>query len=210
MSRYLGPVCRLCRREGEKLYLKGAKCYSPKCAIDRKSYPPGQHGQANTRRKVQDYGLQLREKQKARRIYGVLERQFRRYFDEAARVPGVTGEELLRQLERRLDNVVYRLGLAASRREARQLVSHRHFAVNGRTVNIPSYQVREGDVVAVRDGSREQAPIMAALQQSRGRRTPAWVEMDPAALRGRVQWLPARDEIDTDVREQMIVEFYSR
>ena len=210
MSRYLGPVCRLCRREGEKLYLKGAKCYSPKCAIDRKSYPPGQHGQANTRRKVQDYGLQLREKQKARRIYGVLERQFRRYFDEAARVPGVTGEELLRQLERRLDNVVYRLGLAAARREARQLVSHRHFAVNGRTVNIPSYQVREGDVVAVRDGSREQAPIMAALQQSRGRRTPAWVEMDPAALRGRVQWLPARDEIDTDVREQMIVEFYSR
>ncbi|NLC58707.1 MAG: 30S ribosomal protein S4 [Armatimonadetes bacterium] len=210
MSRYIGPVCRLCRREGEKLYLKGAKCYSPKCPVDKKTYPPGQHGQMQTRRKVQEYGLQLREKQKARRIYGVLERQFRGYFDEANRLPGVTGEELLRLLERRLDNVVYRLGLAVSRKEARQLVVHRHIAVNGRTVNVPSFLVRVGDTIAVRDGSKEEPPIVAALQQARGRRTPQWLEFEPDQMRGRVQWLPSRDEIDTDIAESLIVEFYSR
>ncbi len=210
MSRYIGPVCRLCRREAAKLYLKGAKCYSPKCPVDRKSYPPGQHGQMQTRRKVQDYGLQLREKQKARRIYGVLETQFHHYFEEAERLTGVTGENLLRLLEQRLDNVVYRLGLAASRKEARQLVVHRHFAVNGRTVNVPSYLVRAGDTISVRDGSKEDPPIVAALASSRGRRTPQWLEFDEDQRRGRVQWLPTREEIDTDIREQLIVEFYSR
>ncbi|HHX41592.1 MAG TPA: 30S ribosomal protein S4 [Armatimonadetes bacterium] len=210
MSRYTGPVCRLCRREGEKLYLKGARCYSPKCPVDRRPYPPGQHGQMQSRRKIQDYGLQLREKQKARRIYGVMETQFRHYFAEADRSKGVTGEELLRLLERRLDNVVYRLGLAASRKEARQLVTHRHFAVNGRTVNVPSYLIRAGDTISVRDGHRDEPPIVAAVQQSRGRRTPQWLEFDHDQLRGKVQWLPNRDEIDTDIREQLIVEFYSR
>ncbi|NLB94113.1 MAG: 30S ribosomal protein S4 [Armatimonadetes bacterium] len=210
MSRYTGPVCRLCRREGERLYLKGARCYSPKCPVDRRPYPPGQHGQMQSRRKVQDYGLQLREKQKARRIYGVLETQFRHYFSEADRSKGVTGEELLRLLERRLDNVVYRLGFAASRKEARQLVTHRHFAVNGRTVNVPSYLIRAGDTISVREGHRDEPPIVAALQQARGRRTPPWLEFDPDQLQGKVQWLPNRDEIDTDIREQLIVEFYSR
>ncbi|MBI3948786.1 MAG: 30S ribosomal protein S4 [Armatimonadetes bacterium] len=211
MSRYVGPVCRQCRREGEKLYLKGARCYSPKCAVDKKTYPPGQHGQAQTRRsKVQAYGIQLRAKQKARRIYGVLERQFRGYFDEAARQKGVTGEALLQLLERRLDNVVYRMGMAASRKEARQLVGHRHLAVNGRTVNIPSFLVRPGDVVAVREASKEEPPIVEALQQARGRRIPPWLEVDFEEKRGRVQWLPSREEIDTNVQEQLIVGFYSR
>ncbi|HEX2999523.1 MAG TPA: 30S ribosomal protein S4 [Armatimonadota bacterium] len=210
MSRYVGPVCRLCRREGEKLYLKGAKCYSAKCPVDKRTYPPGQHGQRQTRRKVQDYGLQLREKQKTRRIYGVLERKFRNYFDEAERLKGVTGEELLRLLERRLDNVVYRLGFGASRKEARQLITHRHFSLNGRTVNVPSILIRPGDIVAVRDGSKEEVPIVNAMQQSRGRRLPAWLEIDAAEMRGRVLWLPAREEIDTQVQEQLIVEFYSR
>lgn len=210
MSRYIGPVCRLCRREAGKLYLKGAKCYGKSCPVEKRAYPPGQHGQTQTRRKVQNYGLQLREKQKARRIYGVLEKQFHNYFEEAERHKGVTGEELLRLLERRLDNVVYRLGLARSRKEARQLVTHRHFAVNGRTVNVPSFLVRAGDTISVRDGSREEPPIVAALQEARGRRTPAWLEFDAEQMRGRVLWLPTRDEIDTGINEQLIVEFYSR
>lgn len=210
MSKYLGPVCRQCRREGEKLYLKGTRCYSPRCALEKKAYAPGQHGQAQMRRKVQGYGVQLREKQKARRIYGVLERQFRRYFEEAERRKGLTGEVLLQLLERRLDNVVYRMGFAVSRRQARQLVAHRHFSVNGQTVNIPSFLVRPGDVVAVREGSKEEPPIVEAIRQARGRRIPSWLEVDFDEMRGRVQWLPSRDEIDTDIQEQLIVEFYSR
>ncbi|MDH7569207.1 MAG: 30S ribosomal protein S4 [Armatimonadota bacterium] len=210
MSRYVGPVCRMCRREGEKLFLKGTKCYGPKCSVESHAYPPGQHGKEQTRRKVQGYGLQLREKQKLRRIYGVLESQFRAYFAEAARKKGVTGEVLLRLLEQRLDNVVYRLGFASSRREARQLVTHRHFSVNGRTVNVPSYLVRAGDVIAVRDGSKEEPPIVSAVQAARGRRTPQWLEVDAENLRGKVLWLPSREEIDTDVQESLIVEFYSR
>lgn len=210
MSKYLGPVCRQCRREGEKLYLKGTRCYSPRCALEKKAYAPGQHGQAQMRRKVQGYGVQLREKQKARRIYGVLERQFRRYFEEAERRKGLTGEVLLQLLERRLDNVVYRMGFAVSRRQARQLVAHRHFSVNGQTVNIPSFLVRPGDVVAVREGSKEEPPIVEAIRQARGRRIPSWLEVDFDEMRGKVQWLPSRDEIDTDIQEQLIVEFYSR
>jgi small subunit ribosomal protein S4 len=203
------PVCRLCRREGVKLFLKGEKCVS-KCTLERRnSVPPGQHGLAR-RRKVSDYGIQLRAKQRARRLYGVLETQFRHYFEKAERSHGVTGTVLLQQLERRLDNVVYRLGFAASRREARQLVSHRHFSVNGRTVNVPSYQVRPGDVVAVRDGSRQSQPITQAQELIQGRPVPEWLSLDSANLRGTVVRAPDRSEMDAIIDEQLIVEYYSR
>ncbi|BAD42030.1 30S ribosomal protein S4 [Symbiobacterium thermophilum] len=207
MARYTGPVCRLCRREGVKLYLKGEKCYSDKCPIVKRATPPGQHGAS--RRKPTEYAIQLREKQKARRYYGVLERQFERYFEMASRKKGVTGEVLLQTLERRLDNVVYRMGFAASRAEARQIVKHSHIEVNGRKVNIPSYLVREGDVVAVRESSREHKRIKE-LAAAATRTVPAWLSVDPEALRGTVLRLPNRDEIDTPVQEQLIVEFYSR
>lgn len=207
MARYTGPVCRLCRREGVKLYLKGEKCYSDKCPVVKRATPPGQHGAS--RRKPTEYAIQLREKQKARRYYGVLERQFERYFEMAARKKGVTGEVLLQTLERRLDNVVYRMGFAASRAEARQIVKHSHIEVNGRKVNIPSYLVREGDVVAVRESSREHKRIKE-LAAAATRTVPAWLSVDPEALRGTVLRLPNRDEIDTPVQEQLIVEFYSR
>jgi small subunit ribosomal protein S4 len=201
------PVCRLCRREGVKLFLKGEKCMT-KCTLDRRQQlPPGQHGAAR-RRKVSDYGVQLRAKQRARRLYGVLETQFRHYFDRAERSHGVTGTVLLQQLERRLDNVVYRLGFAASRREARQLVSHRHFAVNGRTVNIPSAQVRPGDVVSVREKSRKLLAIENA--QSLSRQVPEWLSLDADTLRGTVLRLPERTEMDPFIDEQLIVEYYSR
>lgn len=207
MARYTDAVCRLCRREGVKLYLKGEKCYSDKCPVVKRATPPGQHGAA--RRKMSEYAIQLREKQKARRFYGVLEKQFERYFDLATRKKGVTGEVLLQTLERRLDNVVYRLGFAASRAEARQLVKHSHIEVNGRKVNIPSYLIREGDVIAVRESSRDHKRVKE-LQAAGPRQVPAWLSLEPEALRGTVLRMPNRDEIDAPVQEHLIVELYSR
>jgi len=207
VANYHGPVCRFCRREGAKLYLKGERCYTPKCAIERRAVPPGQHGQAR-RRKTSDYGLQLRAKQKARRTYGLLEQQFRRYFEMAEREGGVTGLNLLRHLELRLDNIVYRLGLGSSRKQARQLVSHRHFEVNGRTVNIPAFQVKPGDEIKVRKG---ESPVIAvALDASRVRTVPSWLAFNESEKSGKVLTLPEREEMETGVEEQLIVEFYSR
>jgi small subunit ribosomal protein S4 len=208
MAVYNGPVCRLCRRDGVKLFFKGERCYTSKCAIERRKYPPGQHGQRQ--RKLEEYGRQLREKQKLKRIYRILERQFRNYFDEAIRRRGVTGETLLQLLETRLDNVVYRLGFGLSRRQSRQLVNHGHFLVNGKRVNIPSYQVRIGDVVAVAPKSREAGAIVEAVRLQAGRRTPVWLSLDLAAMSGRMEAIPSRDQIDTQVEEQLVVEFYSR
>jgi len=210
MARYRGAVCRLCRREGVRLHLKGERCLSGKCAIEKRPYPPGEHGQKRTRRRISDYGIQLREKQKLRRMYGILERQFRRYFAQATRRSGVTGEALLQFLERRLDNVVWRLGFASSRALARELVNHGHFAVNDRPVNIPSYQVRQGDTVAVTGSSRSLPPIVASVATAGGRRLPPWLEIEGDAMRGTVLSLPARDEIDTQIQEELVVEFYSR
>lgn len=208
MARQMAPVCRLCRREGEKLYLKGDKCYSDKCPVDRRTYPPGQHGRE--RRKLSDYALHLREKQKLRRIYGVLERQFRRYYYDAARKKGVTGELLLQTLEMRLDNVLYRLGFAASRPQARQLVNHGHFLVNGRKVDIPSYQLRPGDVIKPKPASMSLDLLQANMEAARQRGLPDWLELDPDQMEGRVKATPTRDQIDTNVKEALIVEFYSR
>jgi small subunit ribosomal protein S4 len=207
VANYHGPVCRFCRREGAKLYLKGERCYTPKCAIERRAVPPGIHGQAR-RRKTSDYGLQLRAKQKARRTYGLLEKQFRNYFDMAQREPGVTGINLLRHLELRLDNVIYRMGLGSSRKQARQLVSHRHFEVNGRTVNVASYRLKPGDTIKVR-GS-DDAAIQTAIEGSRVRPAPSWVSFNEDELTGRVLALPERGEMEMGVEEQLIVEFYSR
>lgn len=208
MARYTESVCRLCRREGLKLYLKGDRCYTPKCAVDRRAYAPGQHGQG--RKKVSEYGLQLREKQKARRIYGVLEGQFRRYFEKAERQQGVTGENLLRLLERRMDNVIYRIGLGASRNEARQLVRHGHFTVNGHKVNIPSYLIKVGDVIAVRDKSKGSPRIKELLERAADRTQPEWLEYVADQARARVVALPVREQIDAPVKEHLIVELYSR
>lgn len=208
MARYTGPRCRLCRREGIKLYLKGDRCYTRRCVLERRSYAPGQHGHA--RKKATEYGLQLREKQKAKRIYGVLETQFRNYFERAERQSGITGENLLRLLERRLDNVVYRAGLAASRSEARQLVRHGHFTVNGRKVNIPSYLVRPGDVIAVRERSRNSVRIKELMERAADQRPPAWLSYDGERAEARVLALPTREEIDVPVQEHLIVELYSR
>lgn len=210
MARYTGPTCRLCRREGVRLYLKGERCSSAKCAIEKRPYPPGDTSQRRFRRRVSDYGIQLREKQKVRRIYGVLERQFRRYFAEAARRSGVTGEVLLQLLEMRLDNVVWRLGLASSRAQARILICHGHFAVNGRRVSIPSYQVRPGDVVGVGESSRNLPPITAAAASAGGRRLPSWLQVEGDAMTAKVVSVPTRAEIDTQVQEGMVVEYYSR
>lgn len=206
MARYTDAVCRLCRREGVKLYLKGQKCYSDKCPVTKRNTPPGMHGVS--RRKVSEYGVQLREKQKARRFYGVLEKQFERYFEVSARKKGVTGETLLQTLERRLDNVVYRMGFAASRAEARQVVKHSHIDVNGRKVNIPSYLVREGDVVSVREGSRDHKRVKELSDVAHA--FPGWLSVEPEALRGTILRLPNRDEIDAPVQEHLIVELYSR
>lgn len=203
------PVCRRCRREGVKLYLKGDKCYSRKCPAEKRAFPPGQHGH-NMQRKLSDYGMQLREKQKMRRIYGVLERQFRNYMKESIRRPGVTGDTLLQLLELRLDNVVYRLGLSSSRAQARQFVGHYHILVNGKRVNIPSYQLKIGDVIDVKDDSKKIVPLVAAVKGSTGRAMPAWLKFDADSFHGEVLSLPLRDEIDTDVQESLIVEFYSR
>jgi small subunit ribosomal protein S4 len=199
----------LCRREGLKLFLKGDRCFSPKCAIEKRGYPPGQHGQRR-RVKVTDYGLQLREKQKMKRIYGVLERQFRKYFRMAERQKGITGEALLRLLERRLDNVVYRFGFSSSRAEARQMVKHGHFLVNGRRVDIPSYLVRSGDHIHVSEKSRELLAISAALEGAKKRGLPSWLELDSQAMRGVILALPAREDIAIPVQEQLVVGLYSK
>jgi len=209
MARYVGPVCRLCRREAMKLFLKGERCYTEKCAIEKRNTPPGQV----TRRrkpKLVGYGLQLREKQKVKRIYGVLENQFRRYFEMADRQRGITGVTLLQLLERRLDNVAYRVGFATSRSQARQLVRHGHFLVNGRRVTVPSFSVRIGDIVSVHDSSRANATIAHAIEEVKGRGIPEWVELDPAAISGRVVSLPTREQINLPVQEQLIVELYSK
>ena len=208
MAKYNDAVCRLCRREGVKLYLKGEKCYSPKCILEKRPYPPGKSSDRGRRAKVSDYGIRLREKQKARRIYGVMEKQFKRYFDMASREKGLTGENLIRLLERRLDNVVYRLGFASSRREARQLVSHGHFLINGRSTNIPSYLVKVGDTIKVKDKSKDIEPIQRGLSYEKA--TPLWLELDMESLTGKVVDLPKREDVDIDIKEQLIVEFYSR
>ncbi|MFZ5854118.1 MAG: 30S ribosomal protein S4 [Chloroflexota bacterium] len=208
MARYTESVCRLCRREGTKLFLKGSRCYTKKCAFERRPSPPGQHGVR--RRKVGDYGVQLREKQKVRRVYAVLERQFRNYFDLAEARPGVTGENLLRMLELRLDNVVYRLGFAGSRAQARQLVGHGHFAVNGRPTSIPSFQLKPGDRVAVRESRASREPFKMAKETLRSHQAPEWLSVEPANLAGTVVDLPRRDQMPLDLNEQLVVEYYSR
>ncbi len=208
MARYKGSVCRLCRREGIKLFLKGDRCYTDKCAITKRAYGPGQHGQR--RKKVSEYGLQLREKQKARRFYGILEKQFRNYFVEADRQKGVTGENLLRLLERRLDNVVFRLGLAGSRPEARQLVRHGHFTLNGKKVNIPSLLVKVGDEIAVKEKSISNPKFKEIAEAAMHKTPPAWLEVDKENLRGRVLAMPNREDIDIPIEEHLIVELYSR
>ena len=208
MARYTGADCRLCRREGAKLFLKGDRCYTEKCAIERRNYAPGEAGKK--RIKESEYRNQLREKQKTKRIYGVLEKQFRHYYDMANRQKGVTGENLLRILESRLDNVVYRLGFAKSRAEARQQVRHGHITVNGRRVDIPSFQVKAGDVVAVADKAKDLLPIKEALISSEHMAVPAWLEVDIEKLKGTVLQLPTRDQIDLDIDAQLIVELYSK
>lgn len=208
MARYTGAVCRLCRREGEKLFLKSDRCYTDKCAIERRKYPPGQHWQS--RPKPSDYGLQLREKQKLKRLYGVLERQFRRYFEIASRKKGVTGEALLQLLELRLDNIVNRLGFASGIRQARQLVTHGHVLVNGRKVNIPSYNLRAGDVIEIREKSKNLELIKESLEKAQHRGIPSWLELDATNMRGKVLRVPSRDEIPVVAREQLVVELYSK
>jgi small subunit ribosomal protein S4 len=209
VARYIGPVCRLCRREGTKLFLKGDRCHSEKCAIERRNVPPGQHGKAR-RPRMQGYGLQLREKQKVRRIYGVLENQFRRYFEKAALRKGITGELLLQYLEQRLDNVVFRAGLASSRSQARQLVRHSHFRLNGRKANIPSISVEPGDVIEVRQGSRKAKIILTNQETVMHQTVPTWLEMDQENLKIRVLSTPQRQEIAQPIDEQLIVELYSK
>jgi len=209
MARYTNAVCKLCRREGEKLFLKGSRCTTDKCSYERRGYPPGQHGQ-NMRRKVSGYGIQLREKQKVRRIYGILEKQFHNYYVKAARAKGITGENLLSFLERRLDNFVYRLGFAPSRNSARQLVSHRHFTVNDRIVDIPSFTLRPGDIVKVREKSKNLDLIHSALKDSDRSVDIPWLRLNKAALEGELLEVPKRAEIPVVVSEQLIVELYSK
>lgn len=208
MARYTGASCRLCRREGQKLFLKGERCYSDKCAIARRQYAPGQHGQ--NRKKISEYGLQLREKQKAKRYYGVLESQFAKYFDMAERKAGMTGENLLKILESRFDNIVYRLGFAGSRKEARQLVLHNHFTVNGKKANIPSMLLKAGDVVAVTEKSRTSDKIKAIVEANSARPVPKWLDVDSNTLTGKVVEMPSREDIDLEVEEHLIVELYSK
>ncbi|HUK21327.1 MAG TPA: 30S ribosomal protein S4 [Gemmatimonadales bacterium] len=211
MARYTGPVCRLCRREGTKLFLKGTRCLTEKCAVERRAYPPGQHGQSGgRRRKASEYAKQLREKQKVRRIYGISERQFRNIFNRVLKEPGVTGEALLVALESRLDNLVYRLGFAVSRKQARQLVRHRHIAVNGRILDVPSYRVKPGDEVKVVEASRELAQVRAALEQSVRGQPVSWIQVDTEKALGRMTERPTRDAIPIAAQEQLIVELYSK
>ena len=210
MARYAGPVCRLCRREGMKLFLKGERCYAEKCAIEKRNVPPGQQGRRRRPSKVMGYGSQLREKQKVKRTYGVLENQFRRYFAAAERQRGITGETLLQLLERRLDNVVYRLGLATSRPQARQLVRHGHVQENGRRADIPSLSLKAGDAVSVRQRSAKQPAILYAMEEVKGRGIPDWLGFDASTMTGRVAALPTREQINLPVQEQLIVELYSK
>lgn len=208
MARYIGAVCRICRREGEKLFIKGDRCYTEKCAIERRKYPPGQHGQGF--KKLSDYGVQLREKQKVRKMYGLLEKQFRRYFYDADRAKGITGEVLLQLIERRLDTIVFRMGFAPNRRRARQLIGHGHILVNGKKVNLPSYSIKRGDLVEVKEASRDMAEIVDSLSKSEHRGLPGWVEVESANFQGKVLHIPSRDEIQLPVQEQLIVELYSK
>lgn len=211
MGRYTGPVCKLCRREGQKLFLKGPKCYTEKCPVDRRTYPPGQHGPAQARRRKQsEYATQLREKQKVKRIYGLHEKQFRNLFEKAVIQPGVTGANLLVNLETRLDNIVYRLGLSSSRSQARQLVRHRHVEVNGRVVDVPSYHVRVGDEIAVKAKDRDMFPVQEALAARTRATTPEWLALDDKNRVGRVIRVPERQDISLAVQEQLIVELYSK
>jgi len=209
MARYIGPVCRLCRREDAKLFLKGDRCFTDKCGYERRQSPPGQHGQGRKKR-PSDYGQQLREKQKVKRMYGLLEKQFRGYYYKAARMKGITGENLLSLLERRLDNVAVRCGFASSHAEARQLVRHGHFTINGKRINIPSYQVRPGDVVEVREKSRKIQKIVDALANVERVPRPAWLELDKDNMRGKITAAPTRSDISSDIDEQLIVELYSK
>ena len=209
MARYVGPVCRLCRREGMKLFLKGERCYGEKCAIERRNVPPGQHGKGR-KAKLIGYGLQLREKQRVKRMYGVLERQFRRYFETADRKKGITGEILLQLLESRLDNVVYRLGFATSRAQARQLIRHGHFLVNERRADIPSYLLRAGDRVTVKPSSAKNPAIQYAREEVKGRGIPEWLEVDGSGASGRLVAVPTREQLGLPVQEQLIVELYSK
>lgn len=212
MARYTGPVCKLCRREGEKLFLKGERCYSPKCAIEKRAYPPGQHGRMAqwSRSRESDYGKQLRAKQKARRVYGVLERQFRRYYRQAIKARGLTGLTLLQILESRLDNVIYRMGYASSRAQARQLVTHGHFMVNDRRTDVPSMQIKPGDVIQVREGSRSKTLIKDLMAMAEERSAPEWITRNLKDMSGGIIRLPERTEIDANLNEQLIVEYYSR
>ena len=208
MARYIDDSCRICRREGEKLFLKGSRCYTDKCAITRRAYGPGQHGQK--RKKQSEYGMQLREKQKAKAFYGVLESQFRKYFEEAERSKEITGLRLLQILESRIDNIVYRLGLATSRAEARQLVRHGHFTVNGKKVNIPSYLTKVGDVISVKESDQNAENFKAIIESTESRPVPTWLESNLTNKTGKVVALPSRDEIDLNVQEHLIVELYSK
>ena len=208
MARYTGPACKLCRREGKKLYLKGERCTSGKCALERRNTAPGQHGAA--KKKMGEYGLQLREKQTTRRYYGVLERQFKNYYEEAARKEGMTGENLLILLERRLDNTVFRMGLAESHREARQLVLHAHFTLNGKKVNIPSILVKPGDVIAVKEASRSSAKIKGLVEALESKTAPKWIELDKTNVTAKIVAKPARDDVEFPFEEQRIVELYSK
>ena len=210
MARYTGPVCRLCRRDGTKLCLKGAKCFSEKCPVEKRNFPPGQHGQSRKVKKVVGYGLQLREKQKAKRIYFTLETQFRAYYEKASRATGVTGELLIQQLERRLDNVAYRLGFAISRRQARQVVRHGHVQVNGRKVNIPSFQVNVGDEIAIRDEAKKHVIIEQGTQYAAQNPVPVWLEANFEGMSGRILSLPRRSDVNLPINEQLIVELYSK
>ncbi len=208
MAKYSGPKCRLCRREGEKLFLKGEKCYTDKCAIEKRPYPPGEAGQS--RRRQSEFGLQLREKQKIRRTFGLMESQFLNLYKEAARRKGITGENLLQLLERRLDNVVYRMGFASSRSESRQVIRHNQVLVNGKRVNIPSYQVKAGDEVSLAEGARQHGRIQGAIQRSEDLGRPEWLEVDPASFKGTVKALPERSELSPSINEHLIVELYSK
>ncbi|RXH55142.1 30S ribosomal protein S4 [Granulicella sibirica] len=210
MARYTGPVCRMCRRDGTKLFLKGAKCFSEKCPVEKRNFPPGQHGQSRKVKKVVGYGLQLREKQKAKRIYFTLETQFRAYYQKAANRTGVTGELLLQQLETRLDNVVYRLGIATSRRQSRQIVRHGHILVNGKKVNIPSFQCKVGDEIAIREGSKALVILEEAKQLASGQRAVPWIDINRDNFSGKIISLPKREDVNLPVNEQLIVELYSK
>lgn len=210
MARYTGPRCRLCRREGMKLFLKGERCHTDKCSFERRSYPPGQHGPMQLRVKLSDYGIRLREKQKVKRIYGISEKQMRKYYDMAINMPGQAGHNLLQLLERRLDNVVYRLGFAQSRAQARQMVNHGFFLVNGKPVDIPSFLVKPGDVIELREKYRNNPIIQESLEVRQQRGIPAWLELEPENFRGRVKTLPSREDITMPIQESYIIEFYSR